>query len=281
MTSVNIQFNVKYQKLFSSNLLTIQSKSSTSTFSLILLSFGVQEIRGCGAACSLGRTTMRSWPRSSTSPAGLPASTPRIRRSLPWLPRTLKTTLLVVIRPPPASCSRTSGKSWTQSSPPTPVSFFRKWMKWTLARWSTKVLEESQRNEERRSPLSGEFQTEGQRALQFGRKYNILQHFYYYFIFILSYITALSYWRAAGLTVTAELWLFRFLSSPPRLPRELLGDVGELQELQEELQEGELTDLTDQAVWAKVGNGRVKIFPLSFGNTVYWKYYVWSDVFLL
>lgn len=57
--------------------------------------------------------------------------------------------------------------------------------------------------------------------------------------------------------------MFRFLRSPPRLARELLGDVGELE--LEELQE--LNDLTEQAVWAKVGNGRVKIFPLSFGNS--------------
>ena len=58
--------------------------------------------------------------------------------------------------------------------------------------------------------------------------------------------------------------MFRFLRSPARLPRELLGDVGDLEELQE-LQE--LSDLTEQAVWAKVGNGRVKIIPLSFGNS--------------
>ena len=55
--------------------------------------------------------------------------------------------------------------------------------------------------------------------------------------------------------------MFRFLRSPARLPRELLGDVGDLEELQE------LSDLTEQAVWAKVGNGRVKIIPLSFGNS--------------
>ena len=53
--------------------------------------------------------------------------------------------------------------------------------------------------------------------------------------------------------------MFRFLRSPARLPRELLGDVGELEDLS--------GDLTEQAVWAKVGNGRVKIFPLSFGNS--------------
>lgn len=52
--------------------------------------------------------------------------------------------------------------------------------------------------------------------------------------------------------------MFRFLSSPARLPRELLGGVGDLEEL---------SDLTEQAVWAKVGNGRVKIIPLSFGNS--------------
>ena len=45
----------------------------------------------------------------------------------------------------------------------------------------------------------------------------------------------------------------KFLRDPSRLTRELMGET-------------DLTeDLTENAVWARVGNGRVKIFPLSFG----------------
>ena len=40
----------------------------------------------------------------------------------------------------------------------------------------------------------------------------------------------------------------KFLSDPARLER------------------GQTEDLTERAVWARVGNGRVKIFPLSFGK---------------